>query len=222
MSYIMINLFKEKTIYIYIYKMPKIPTDYSKTIFYKIVCKDLDIKDSYVGHTTNFTKRKSCHKSDCNNQNKKNYNFNVYKFIRQYGGWENWEMIEIKKYACNDKREAEVEERKIYEELNSTLNSYRPFTTDDEKREKTKKHSKNYYENNKEEILEKNKNKNKNVVIVKEVKSKYNNTYYNKKKDKLLDDMKQKVKCECCASVCKVNLLRHLKTKKHQKYINNL
>ena len=45
--------------------MPRKPIDYSKTISYKIVCNDLSITDCYVGHTTDFTKRKSHHKSDC-------------------------------------------------------------------------------------------------------------------------------------------------------------
>jgi hypothetical protein len=34
--------------------MPKQPMDYSKTIVYKICCKDVDVKDVYVGHTTDF------------------------------------------------------------------------------------------------------------------------------------------------------------------------
>ena len=38
--------------------MPKENIDYSKTIIYKIVCKDINIKDCYVGSTTNFTNRK--------------------------------------------------------------------------------------------------------------------------------------------------------------------
>jgi hypothetical protein len=39
--------------------MPRLPIDYSKSIIYKIVCKDLDVKDCYVGSTTNFTNRKN-------------------------------------------------------------------------------------------------------------------------------------------------------------------
>ena len=42
--------------------MPRKPIDYSKTHFYKIVCKDLDLSDGYVGHTTDFIKRKSYHR----------------------------------------------------------------------------------------------------------------------------------------------------------------
>ena len=49
--------------------MPKVEIDYSKTIIYKLCCKDINITDIYVGHTTNFIKRKNEHKSDCNNPN---------------------------------------------------------------------------------------------------------------------------------------------------------
>ena len=39
--------------------MPRQKRDYSSTHFYKIVCKDLDIRDFYIGHTTDFTTRKT-------------------------------------------------------------------------------------------------------------------------------------------------------------------
>ena len=48
--------------------MPRKPIDYSKTHFYKIVCKDTSITDCYVGHTTDFTKRQWQHKNSCKNQ----------------------------------------------------------------------------------------------------------------------------------------------------------
>ena len=35
---------------------------------YKIVCNDLSITDCYVGHTTDFVKRKCNHKIICNNE----------------------------------------------------------------------------------------------------------------------------------------------------------
>ena len=38
--------------------MPLQEIDYSKTHFYKIVCKELSVKDCYIGHTTNFNRRK--------------------------------------------------------------------------------------------------------------------------------------------------------------------
>ena len=39
--------------------MPKKVMDYSNTHFYKIVCKDTNDSSMYIGHTTNFTTRKT-------------------------------------------------------------------------------------------------------------------------------------------------------------------
>ena len=75
--------------------MPRKPIDYGNTHFYKIVCKDTNVKSLYVGHTTDFTKRKSQHKHLCCAENDKRYNVHVYEFIRENGGWDNWDMIEI-------------------------------------------------------------------------------------------------------------------------------
>jgi hypothetical protein len=108
--------------------MPKRIIDYSKTIIYKIVCKDTEIKDVYVGSTTQFTKRKASHKNACHN--KKNwymYTLDVYLFIRLNGGWDNWEMIEIEKYPCKDGNEARARERYWYEQLpTKNMNSVSP------------------------------------------------------------------------------------------------
>lgn len=73
---------------------------------YKIVCNDLNVNDNYVGHTTDFTKRRSGYKSYCTNPNSAKYNINVYKFIRDNGNWENWEMVLIEYYPCKDSLEA--------------------------------------------------------------------------------------------------------------------
>jgi len=53
------------------------------------------------------------------------------------------------------------------------------------------------------------------MVTTKELKSNYNKTFYNKNKNKLLSNMKERIQCQCGAEVCKINLYRHLKTKKH-------
>jgi hypothetical protein len=109
--------------------MPKVTINYNNTVIYKIVCDDLNIKDVYVGHTTNFSKRKIGHKSCCNNINGKKYHLNVYQCIRDHGGWINWSMIEIEKYKCNDKYEAEKKERYYIEEMKATLNQNIPTRT---------------------------------------------------------------------------------------------
>jgi hypothetical protein len=99
---------------------------------YKLVCKDISIKELYIGSTTHFIKRKYNHKSSCCNVNHKNYNFYVYRFIRDNGGWENWHMIEVEKYVAIDKHDAHRREREVMESLNATLNKSTPFLTPDE------------------------------------------------------------------------------------------
>jgi hypothetical protein len=104
--------------------MPKENIDYSNTIIYKIYCNDKTINDVYVGHTTNFTKRKHQHKLCSSNLNNK---LKIYNTIRQNGGWDNWNMFEIAKYNCKDKTEARIKEQQHYAELNSSLNSCPPY-----------------------------------------------------------------------------------------------
>jgi hypothetical protein len=106
--------------------MPKLPVDYSKTVMYKIVSKDLNIKEVYVGHTTDFIKRKYSHKSLTENKNSRKYTYKLYNFIRQNGGWDNFEMLEIEKYSCNDSNEARTRERYWFELLNAKINSRYP------------------------------------------------------------------------------------------------
>ena len=96
--------------------------DYSNTIIYKIYCNDETISDIYIGHTTNFTKRKYHHKTLCNNGKK----CKIYDSIRNNGGWDNWNMIELAKYYCKDATEARIREQEHYELLKPTLNSINP------------------------------------------------------------------------------------------------
>ena len=91
--------------------MPKKIIDYSKTIIYKLVCNDLNIKDLYIGHTTNWIKRKQSHKERCTCPNSDRYHLKVYEIMRDNGSWENWSMIEIEKYPCNDQQEATKRKR---------------------------------------------------------------------------------------------------------------
>ena len=82
--------------------MPKIPLNYSTCCIYKIEHIEND-KLMYVGHTTNF---KYISKSEKN----KVHNFKVYQMISDNGGWDMFRMIEIEKYPCKDKREAQRRE----------------------------------------------------------------------------------------------------------------
>ena len=106
--------------------------DYSNTMFYKLCCKDVDITEIYVGHNTNWNRRQSQHKSACNNINDKSHKFYVYRYIRDHGGWDNWEMILIARESCADILEAKMRERYYMETLHSTLNKSKPGRTKQE------------------------------------------------------------------------------------------
>ena len=130
--------------------MPRKAINYKKVIIYKLVCNDLSIKDLYVGHTTDFTNRKRCHKSNCLNVNYKGYNYKVYKMIREKGGWYNWSMIAIEKYPCNDDLEARARERHWYEVLNANMNTRCPTLN----LQQNEQYKKVYYDQNKDQIKE--------------------------------------------------------------------
>jgi hypothetical protein len=137
--------------------MPRKEIDYSKTIIYKIVCNDLNIKDCYVGHTTDFTKRKYSHKANSLNESNKDAQMKVYQTIRACGGWENWSMIEIEKYPCCDSNEACKRERYWYEELSAQLNVKYPTRSSSEWAETNKdiikEKKKQYHVENRETII---------------------------------------------------------------------
>ena len=81
--------------------MPKTKIDYSNTIIYRIFCKNENVSDLYIGHTTNFSQRKSCHKNSCENPNNSLYNIKLYKTIRENGGFDNF-IIEPIEYGYFD------------------------------------------------------------------------------------------------------------------------
>ena len=132
--------------------------DYNKANIYKLCCKDIKIKDIYVGSTCNFTRRKCQHKSDCNNEKNKSYNVNVYRFIRENGNWSNWDMVLVEEVSCENKKQLCKIEREYIEKLGATLNKNVPSRTKKEYqkewRKNSKKYSKEYREDNREKFRE--------------------------------------------------------------------
>lgn len=196
--------------------MPRKEIDYSNTIIYKLCCKNPEITDIYVGHTTDFTKRKCKHKHCCNNENSPNHNFNVYKFIRDNGNWDNWDMVMIEQYPCQNKLEAERKEREYIETLNANLNKVIPTRTRkewiNEHKDEITEYKKIYYENNKEEISEKNKiYREENVEQIRERKKKYRE----ENKQKIKEKYSQKIECECGLTYTSIHRLRHRRSNKH-------
>jgi len=176
--------------------MPKLPMDYSKCCIYKIEHID-DESLVYVGHTTNFDKRKTQHKYNCYNQHEKKYNLKLYEMIRENGGWDTFKMIEVEKYPCNDRREADKRKTEVMKDLQANMNMIKSFVL-------RKEYTKEYYMKNIESIKERKKKHRENNI----------DTYRVKEREKN-EKNKERIKCLCGCEVTKQMLKRHQSTKKH-------
>ena len=90
---------------------------------YKIVCKNPTITDFYIGSTNNLDKRKGKHNFECNNTTDRHYIAPKYMFINVNGGWNNWEIVVIKKYNKITLKELKIKEQYFIDKLNPTLNA---------------------------------------------------------------------------------------------------
>ena len=105
--------------------------DYSKTIIYRICCKDPSIKDTYIGSTTNLTKRKYRHKQRAILFPTRR----VYECILKNGGWVNWEFDILENQPVENKIEMLKRERFYLEYHQATLNCMMPYRTKEELKE---------------------------------------------------------------------------------------
>ena len=134
--------------------MPRLPINHANTQIYRFVCNDVNINNTYVGSTTNWSRRKAEHKSVCNNPNNNQHHFNVYQVIRANGGWDNWNMVLVEDYPCIGKREAEQREQYWKEHFNDNMGTKRAFITEEQKAEYNTERSAKYETTHKEQRAE--------------------------------------------------------------------
>jgi hypothetical protein len=145
-----------------------------KYIIYRISVADY----TYIGSTLDFKQRKSAHKSDCKSKELK-----IYQVIKDKGGWDNCEMVPIEEYECENNTQARIREEYWRREYDAKMNSIKAYRTEKEKEDYRKQHYinnketliKDYTEKNKEHILCWHKdyyNTNKNEILEK-MKTKY-------------------------------------------------
>lgn len=222
--------------------MPRLPIDYSKTIIYKICCNDVNIKEVYVGHTTDLVRRRQNHKDCCKYENRKEYNTYKYKFIRDNGGWENWSIVPVEDFPCENVNQATIRERYWVEELKPELNKHIPSRSNQEwgkyyyekNKDKINERHRNYNEKNKERLAEIAKNKyeeNKDKInerkkeyreINKERLAEIAKKKYEENKQIINEKRKEKFTCEC-GSICRIaDRAKHFKSKKHQEYLSSV
>ena len=178
----------------------------------------------YIGSTaTTLQERLRCHikKSEIKK-------YKIYKIIEEDGGWENFEMILIKEYACNDKEELRQEEQRCIDAFNPTMNDHRAYTSTEDK----KKYEKEWYEANKERLIKYRKEHyglNKEYfkqynIDNKEKRSKQYKEYYDANRERLIEYQKERKKieitCECGRVIKKAVESRHRKSAIHIKLMN--
>ena len=161
---------------------------YQNTVIYKISCKDNSISNCYVGHTTNFQLRKQWHYWNSILKSNK-----LYDFIAKNGGFDNFDMVMLERYPCENIQTARQRERYWIDKLHANLNSCLPSRTKNE-----------YNKDNKEIIALKGKE------------------YRQAHKDEIKMKRCLPVTCSCGAIIQKKEISRHLKTKTHFKKMNEL
>jgi hypothetical protein len=83
------------------------PTGY----IYEIRSNDKNITEYYIGSTWNMGKRLQYHTSNCYNENDKDYNKPVYKYIRENGDFHTFTMRVIDSGECKDLTELHCAEQ---------------------------------------------------------------------------------------------------------------
>jgi hypothetical protein len=185
--------------------------DYSKGKIYTIRNRD-DYTKIYVGSTIQtLAVRFGGHKRRSNDNKKNHYKL----YVEVNNNWSNWYIELYEEYPCNNKEELLKKEGEVIR-LIGTLNTVIPGRTDKEYREDTKEIKREY------DLLYRTINKDKRNAKKKEyyennkdlLNSKRRDNYY-KNIEKNLEKNKEKIMCDCGCEITKINLKRHLQSKKH-------
>ena len=100
-------------------------------LIYMIECKDPAIKQFYIGSTMlSYSIRRDLHKSTCTHPNQRGFNSKKYIFIRNNGGWENWNVNVIEYINVKEDYEIRLYEQLWIDTLFPDLNSARAYRSE--------------------------------------------------------------------------------------------
>jgi len=203
---------------------------YENGKIYKITCDKTD--KIYIGATIlklnlRFNRHKTDYKNFKSGKDKKHTNSTL--IFDASDNIYDTKIILIEKFPCNSKEELQKREFEIITNTKNCVNCYNGKWVYDKKyqKEHKKEYSENYRKVNKNKIKEYNKKYSKEYNKVNKNKIKEYNKEYSKKhrqanKQIISEKRKIKITCECGSTLRKDVYLRHCKSKKHQKYLNNL
>ena len=125
---------------------------------YLISCKDSNQKGCYVGQTSRFKRRLIEHKHVSKTESASAHNRSIYRYIRNHGGWDNFEMKKIHSIEGTQKEIDKLEKFYIkkYKSLNTIPTRTRKEYYKDNK-ETINAKSILYYNEHRDEFLEKKK-----------------------------------------------------------------
>lgn len=103
-------------------------------VVYKLCCDD--VKEFYIGSSENFIERKRRHKSNCNNPNSTEYNYKVYKYIRENGGYENWKYETIEEKEFENKNVLKIREQHYIDLFKPSLNMVNAIENEEQRKQK--------------------------------------------------------------------------------------
>ena len=106
---------------------------YDNFTIYKIVSKNEDDDNIYIGSTIDFERRKEQHRKAVDNKNGIQYYTLLYRYIRNNGGWDNFVMEKIIECSVCDKRSGYILETEYIINYKATLNSVFPITDFEER-----------------------------------------------------------------------------------------
>lgn len=186
---------------------------WDKVCIYKIYCLDESKKDFYIGSTSNLNSRMSYHRYNSQYLTK---NTKFYNYIKDNGGWNNfnYEVLEVFD-NCDSKKKIQIE-REFYEKLKPTLNTNKVGRTQkeyrDDNKEKLTNYTNDYNKKNRERI---NKRNRENYNKYKSTRQVYHKKYNEAHKEQIKSLQSYQLTCLCGCKVQRSYLRRHLKSGKH-------
>jgi hypothetical protein len=183
---------------------------------YRICCLDPLITESYVGSTDRVARMKQQHENTCKDANDKHHHYRVYQYVRENGGFDNFQMIVLERVAYTLKHELALRERH-HLETKASLNMRTPARGKQEyldaNRGNKAVYDKEYREKNKHVVLANKKqyyHEHKNDPVEKAERAAYHKQHNTAKKDLR--------PCGCGSTInfgSTSNINSHNKTKRH-------
>jgi recombinational DNA repair protein (RecF pathway) len=178
--------------------------DFSQSTIYHIRVIETKMV-AYVGSTTNFKQRCATHKSNC----KIGLTLPIYKYIRDNGGFDLFEIIPVAFLQLNDVVELRIEEQKEMDKYTDKLNALKAYISKQERIEQMKEYNKHFRQENQEYFKQ---YREENQEKIKEQRRQYKQD--NKAKRNQYN--KTLITCECGCVITIGCKSKHLKSTKHQ------